>query len=63
LADACEVISLAVGSYAGHYQNYSYDMLSQLTWAKISNIESTDWTGSYIYNKDGNAMMESFSVA
>jgi len=54
LADACEVVTLADGSYSYHYHNHSYDMLSQLTGAKISNIESSDWNGSYIYNKDGN---------
>jgi RHS repeat-associated protein len=54
LGNAAETISYPGQSNRTHYLEYTYDMLSQLTYANISNIGGVPWIYDYYYKKDGN---------
>ena len=54
LTTATEIITKTDSSDVTHSHTYSYDMLSQLTEASITNIGGSTWTAGYDYNKDGN---------
>ncbi len=53
LTDANETITEIGGNAVAHLVNYQYDMLSQLTDANISDINSANWVAQYNYKKNG----------
>ncbi len=53
LTDANETITKIDGNSVAHVSSYQYDMLSQLTDANISNINSANWLAGYKYKKNG----------
>jgi len=54
LTAATEILTKIDDSDVTHSHTYSYDMLSQLTSASITNIGGSTWTAGYDYRKDGN---------
>ncbi|MFC1677442.1 RHS repeat-associated core domain-containing protein [Planctomycetota bacterium] len=58
LTDANETITETDGNSVAHISTYQYDMLSQLTDANISNINSANWLAQYGYQKNGSINMK-----
>ena len=52
--DAYEELAKPGSRTVSHTLKYTYDRMSQLTYAGISEIDSQTWTGDYDYHKDGN---------
>jgi len=53
LTYAKDTITKANQSTVAHTLIYQYDMLSQLTDANVSNIDSSNWAAHYTYKKNG----------